>query len=69
MSQSREILEHLKKGNEINPLLALERFGCMRLAARISDLRAEGFGIETTVKKGHNGKVYASYRLEARDGE
>ena len=67
MSQSREILNYLKQGNEINPLLALERFGCMRLAARISDLRAEGFGIETIVKKGHNGKVYASYRLEVRN--
>ena len=63
MSQSKEILNHLKAGNELNPMLALERFGCMRLAARISDLRAEGHQIETTVKKGHNGKVYASYRL------
>ena len=63
MSQSTDILNHLKSGNELNPMLALERFGCMRLAARIADLRSDGHNIETTVKKGHNGKVYASYRL------
>jgi tRNA splicing endonuclease len=64
MSQSTEILKHLKEGNELNAMLALERFGCMRLAARIRDLRDRGWPIETTIKKGHNGKVYASYRLE-----
>lgn len=63
MSQSAEILNHLKTQGEINPLLALERFGCMRLAARIADLRSEGFNIETVVKKSNEGKVYACYRL------
>ena len=63
MSQAADILNHLKTQGEINPLLALERFGCMRLAARIADLRSEGFNIETTVKKSNGGKVYACYRL------
>lgn len=63
MSQSSDILNHLKTQGEINPLLALERFGCMRLAARIADLRSEGFNIETVVKKSSKGKVYACYRL------
>lgn len=63
MSQTSDILNHLKQGGELNPMLALERFGCMRLAARISDLRSEGYQIETLVKKSHSGKVYASYRL------
>lgn len=64
MTQNDEILKHLKEGNEINQLSALERFGCMRLAARILDLRSRGHKIETRIRKGHNGKVYASYIME-----
>jgi hypothetical protein len=63
MTQLEQIQKHLKEGNEINPLMALERFGCMRLAARIADLRSMGMRIETLTKKS-NGKVYAAYRLE-----
>ena len=36
-SQNERILAHLKKGKKITPLDALEKFGCFRLAARISD--------------------------------
>lgn len=37
-SQNDMILEYLLKGNKITPLEAVEKFGCMRLGARISDL-------------------------------
>lgn len=61
-TQNKEILNFLREGNEVNPLLALERFGCMRLAARIQELRSRGHKIKTTIKKA-NGKKYASYSL------
>ena len=63
MSQLKQIQNHLKQHGEINPLMALERYGCMRLAARISDLRHMGMQIQTEI---HNSgkKHYASYRIE-----
>ena len=65
MTQLLEIQNHLKEHKEINPLMALERYGCMRLAARIQELRSMGMKIETQIRKG-NGKAYASYRLEEK---
>jgi len=62
MSQANQILNHIKTHGAINPLMALERYGCMRLAARISDLRQLGHKIETRHKKANN-KVYAEYYL------
>lgn len=62
LSQNDKILKHLKKGKKISPLQALRDFGCMRLAARVFDLRERGNYI---VKDSRNqaGTVYAVYRL------
>ena len=60
MNQTSQILNHIKTHGAITPLMALERYGCMRLAARISDLRQRGHKIETRMKKANN-KVYAEY--------
>lgn len=49
MTQNETILEHLKEGHAITPRDALEKFGIMRLAARISDLRAAGHPIKTDI--------------------
>ena len=38
-SQNKRILDYLKKGNRLTSLEALNMFGCMRLASRISDIR------------------------------
>ena len=38
-SQNKRILDYLMKGNRLTSLEALTRFGCMRLASRISDIR------------------------------
>ena len=65
-SQTDAILRHLQVEGSITPIKALERYGCFRLAARISDLRAQGHPIVTdTVTR--NGKSYASYRLVTKD--
>lgn len=47
MNQNEAILKYLQEGNQITPLVALREFGCMRLAARINDLRAKGYTIES----------------------
>ncbi len=62
MDQTTAILRHLRAGHELTPIEAFERFGCLRLAARISDLRRDGYAIETRIEKG-KGKRWAAYRL------
>lgn len=47
MTQNENILRFLKKGKRINPLQALNKFGCFRLASRISDLKSEGNSISS----------------------
>ena len=42
-SQTDLILEWMLAGHTITPLEALNRFGCNRLAARISDIKARGY--------------------------
>ena len=63
MNQEKQILDYLRQGNAVTPLLALEKFGCMRLAARVYRLREQGFKIETRHKRSNN-KVYAEYYLD-----
>lgn len=38
-SQNKRIFAHMMDGNRITSLEALQLFGCMRLASRISDIR------------------------------
>lgn len=45
-SQCDMILLYLKEHGSITALDAIREFGCMRLAARISDLRERGYVIE-----------------------
>ncbi len=61
-SQNEQILTYLSKGKGITPIEALNKFGCFRLAARISDLRSQGHTIWTSnVTK--DGKTFANYLL------
>ena len=64
MSQTENILDHLQK-KSITPLDAFTLYGCMRLAARIQDLKAEGHNIVTTIERS-NGKKFARYTLLRR---
>jgi len=63
MSQARMILDHLGR-RPITPLEALENYGCLRLAARIDELRRDGHPIRTEMVEGRDGKRWAMYRLE-----
>ena len=66
-TQCELILNHLKKGNKINPLTALSKYKCCRLASRINDLRSEGHNIETNMVNNAEGKKkFAEYYLEKK---
>ena len=61
-SVSLKLESWLLRGYGITPLQALEKWGCMRLSARIKELRDAGFPIVTEVTK-QNGKKFARYRM------
>ena len=63
MSQNKQIADYLNKGKKLTTLDALTKFGCFRLAARISDLRNEGMNIKTKIVKLENKKQIAQYSL------
>lgn len=47
MTQNQKILRYMKQYGSITPLDAMREFSCMRLAARVSDLRRMGIRIKT----------------------
>ena len=61
-SQSNQILKCLESGGSLTAIDALKRFGCLRLAARIEDLRSEGHPIITTMVSKNDSRV-ASYSM------
>lgn len=63
-SQCAQILAYLKKGKKLTSLEALEKFGCMRLASRILDLREKGYNIKVMTVDTLTGKRVSQYWLE-----
>ena len=66
-TQNEQILEVLKSGGSITALEAQNRFGIMRLASRINDLKSSGHTIISRMvsvqnRQGHAVKV-ARYSL------
>lgn len=49
MTQCEKIRRHLEQFHSITPHEALREYGCMRLAARIADLKKAGMPIESRV--------------------
>lgn len=62
-AQTKLIEKHLKNGKSITPIEALNLFGCLRLAARIADLRKSGMHIVTSYTE-RDGKRWATYRMK-----
>ena len=63
-SQTDQILNYLQAGNVLTPLEALRKFNCLRLGARIYDLRQQGYVINSLmIKDDKSGKRYARYSL------
>lgn len=62
MNQTQQVLTYLATGETLTPLAALRKFGCMRLGARIYDLKADGHQIKSQLVL-IAGKRVAQYRL------
>ena len=62
-TQCSDVLRHLKRGGTLDPMIALRRYGIMRLAARVCDLREQGHDIHTAIFTANNGKRFARYYL------
>lgn len=63
-SQAKRILAYLKAGNRITPIEALEKFGSFRLPARIADLRADGYSIQSEFVTTPSGKRVKAYWIQ-----
>jgi hypothetical protein len=65
-TQISQIEQHLRSGKSITALQALKLYGCLRLGARIYDLKDKGLDIEKVmVKKGV--KSFAKYTLKIKN--
>ena len=65
MSAKQKMLNVLKKNGTFTTKQARSRFGISNVAARIHDLRTEGYCIYSNEKTGSNGKKVTVYRLGA----
>lgn len=70
-SQKSRIMKHLKEGNSITPIDALEKFGCFRLAAIIHNIKQEDEFMEnkqlvTTMVTNKFNVKYGSYKLKSK---
>ena len=61
-NQTNRILRYLRTGRGITPLSAFTRFNCMRLAARIDELRDAGIRVRSRMMN-RNGKRFACCSL------
>ena len=61
-AQEDRVIDYLATGKGLTPIVALSRFGCFRLGARIHSLRRKGHNIVSKrVKRGDS--IVAEYRL------
>ena len=67
MRQTEQILHHMERYGSITALEAMQEYGCMRLGARVWDLRQDGHRILREMVEGRNrfGDTtrFARYRL------
>lgn len=63
-SQNARILAFLQNGGRITSLEALEKFGCLRLSARIKDLRDRGYAVCDEFITVPSGKRVKQYFIE-----
>lgn len=72
VKQTERIIRHLRDYGSITSLEAMEEYGIMRLASRVSDLRKAGMPIRAEMVSGKNryGEAtnYARYYLDMKGG-
>lgn len=62
-SQNQQIREYLEAGHTLTAIEALSLFNCLRLSARIDNLKNDGLPIAKQTIKTSNGKHVAQYSL------
>lgn len=63
-SQNARILAYLQQGGRVTSLSALNDFQCLRLSARIKDLRDQGYAIGDEFITVPSGKRVKAYFME-----
>lgn len=66
-SQNARILAFMQNGGRITSLEALNQFGCLRLSARIKDLRDRGYAICDEFITVPSGKRVKQYFIEVAE--
>lgn len=71
LTQCERVLRHLEDYGSIDPMEAIQEYGCMRLASRIADLKGMGYDIVSERTKGKNRygeqTSYCTYRLANKE--
>ena len=67
MNQTERILRHLQTFGAITSLEAIQDYGILRLASRISDLRKEGLPMVSGQNRYGEATSFARYSLESRE--
>ncbi len=65
-SQNKMILDALLSGDRLTHLIAEQRFRCLRLGARIYDLKQQGHNIQRRMITVPSGKRVAEYYMDIR---
>lgn len=72
MNQCQQIARHLETYGSITSLEAMQEYGVMRLASRVSALKKSGLPVRTELVRGKNRfgepTCYARYSLEKKEG-
>lgn len=63
-TQTQAILKYLQTHEGLSQREATIKLDCIRLGARIHDLRNDGYNIITEMRKGKNKSLYAFYILK-----
>ncbi|MBF0785747.1 hypothetical protein E4T80_09780 [Muribacter muris] len=66
-SQNAQILAFMQNGGRITSLEALEKFACLRLSARIKDLRDRGYAVCDEFITVPSGKRVKQYFIEVAE--
>ena len=69
LTQNEAILNYLQSGSSITALESVHEFNCMRLAARIAGLKADGHDIGDCWVEKPNGKRFKRYFLKETQQE
>jgi hypothetical protein len=61
-----KVLQHLQEGNEITPLVSIQRLEICALSQRIGELRRAGYDIKDLWLKSKSGGRYKTYYMDAQ---